>query len=330
VSWSDLAFPIVLGLGLIFDFLNGFHDSSNVVATAISSQALPPRLALSLAAVSEFLGPFIFGVAVATTIGKGLLDAKALTIEVLIAGLISAVIWDLVTWYFGIPSSSSHALLGGLLGAGIMEAGPQVVQLPGLMLIILALLASPLAGLLMGFLVMRVTLWLVRGASPKVNRLFRSLQVVTLVGLSLSHGTNDAQKTMGVISLGLLLAGRISSFSVPTWVIAVSAGAIALGTVFGSWRLIRTLGGRIFRIRPIHGFTSQVAGAIVILSAALLGGPVSTTQVLSSTIMGVGAAERLSKVRWGVLRDLAIAWLLTIPLCAAMAALAYLGISLLD
>lgn len=316
-------FPYLLGLALAFDFLNGFHDSSNIVATVISSRALPPRLALLIAAMAEFSGPFIFGVAVAKTVGDDLLHTETLTVEVILAALVASVIWNLITWRLGIPSSSSHALVGGLLGAGIVADGLAVVQIAGLTKILIALLISPVLGLLMGFLVMHLTMLLAHKATPKISTLFKRLQLGTLIGLALSHGTNDAQKTMGVLTLGLLLEGRIPSFEVPLWVIAASAGAIALGTSFGGWRLIRTLGGRIYRIRPVHGFASQISGAAVILGAAMLGGPVSTTQVMSSAIMGVGAAERVNKVRWGILKDMLVAWLLTIPLTAAVAGLAY-------
>lgn len=322
-------FPILLGLALIFDFLNGFHDSSNIVATVISSGAMRPRAALILAAATEFAGPFLFGVAVATTVGAELLDTQALQISIVIAALVAAVLWNLLTWYLAIPSSSSHALLGGLLGAGIAGVGLEVVKLQGLIKILLALLLSPFAGLTVGFLVMRVTRWLVRNAPPRINSAFRSAQVLTLMILGLSHGTNDAQKTMGVITLGLVAAGIQQEFLVPIWVIALSATAIALGTSFGGWRLIQTLGGRMYRIRPIHGFTSQITGAGVILGAALLGGPVSTTQVMSSSIIGVGAGERINKVRWNILGEMLIAWVLTIPATAAVAALAYLGLQLL-
>jgi len=321
---------VFIALAVVFDFINGFHDSSNIVATVIFSRALPPRVALILAAISHFIAPFLFGVAVATTIGSELLDVSAITMNVIMAAVISGIIWNLITWYFGIPSSSSHALLGGLLGAALMHSRSiSVVNPSGLIIIMIALFLSPIAGLAVGYIVMKITLFLVRGATPKVSHLFRRFQIVTLIGLSLSHGTNDAQKTMGLIAMGLLLSGQISSFYVPMWVVTVSAAAIGLGTLFGGWRLIRTLGGKIFRIRPIHGFTSQIAGSIVILSAALLGGPVSTTQVMSSSILGVGAAERINKVRWSVLGDMAVTWLFTIPVNAALAALLYLGLNLL-
>jgi PiT family inorganic phosphate transporter len=316
---------VFIALAVVFDFINGFHDSSNIVATVIFSRALPPRVALILAAISHFIAPFLFGVAVATTIGEALLDVRALTMNVIMAAIVSAIIWNLITWYFGIPSSSSHALLGGLLGAALMHSRSlAVVSASGLFKIAVALFLSPIAGLIVGYIIMKITLFLVRGATPKVNHLFRRFQIVTLIGLSLSHGTNDAQKTMGLIAMGLLLSGQISSFYVPMWVVT-----IGLGTLFGGWRLIRTLGGKIFRIRPIHGFTSQIAGSIVILSAALLGGPVSTTQVMSSSILGVGAAERINKVRWSVLGDMATTWLFTIPVNAVLAALFYLGLNLL-
>jgi len=321
---------VFIALAVIFDFINGFHDSSNIVATVIFSRALPPRVALILAAISHFIAPFLFGVAVATTIGAELLDVSAITMNVLMAAIISGIIWNLITWYFGIPSSSSHALLGGLLGAALMHSRSiSVINPSGLLVIVIALFLSPIAGLAVGYIVMKITLFLVRGATPKVSHLFRRFQIVTLIGLSLSHGTNDAQKTMGLIAMGLLLSGQISSFYVPMWVVTVSAAAIGLGTLFGGWRLIRTLGGKIFRIRPIHGFTSQIAGSIVILSAALLGGPVSTTQVMSSSILGVGAAERANKVRWSVLGDMAVTWFFTIPVNAVLAALFYLGLNLL-
>ncbi|MES0340226.1 MAG: inorganic phosphate transporter [Anaerolineales bacterium] len=323
-------FIVFIALAVVFDFINGFHDSSNIVATVIFSRALPPRVALILAAISHFIAPFLFGVAVATTIGEALLDVSALTMNVIMAAIVSAIIWNLITWYFGIPSSSSHALLGGLLGAALMHSRSlAIVSASGLFKIAVALFLSPIAGLIVGYIVMKITLFLVRGATPKVSHLFRRFQIVTLIGLSLSHGTNDAQKTMGLIAMGLLLSGQISTFYVPMWVVTVSAAAIGLGTLFGGWRLIRTLGGKIFRIRPIHGFTSQIAGSIVILSAALLGGPVSTTQVMSSSILGVGAAERINKVRWSVLGDMAVTWLFTMPVNAALAALLYLGLNLL-
>lgn len=309
---------ILIALALVFDFLNGFHDSSNVVATPISSGAIPPRRALMMAAVAHFIGPFLFGVAVATTIGDGLLVEDSITTTALIAGLVGAIAWNLITWYFGLPSSSSHALIGGLVGAALVESGIEAIQLDGLTKIVIALLLSPILGLAIGYGVMFVTLLASRGATPKVNTFFRKIQYGTMIGLALSHGTNDAQKTMGVITLGLVTAGVLDTFEVPLWVIFLCSTAIALGTALGGWRLIRTLGGKIFRIRPVHAFASQLAGGAVIMGAALAGAPVSTTQVMSTAIIGVGAAERANKVRWTVLRDLLVAWMLTIPAAALM------------
>jgi PiT family inorganic phosphate transporter len=318
---------VLLILATVFNFLNGFHDSSNIVATPISSNSMRPRLALLVAAVSEFVAPFLFGVAVATTIGAGLLNIEVITVSMINAALAAAITWDLITWYVGLPSSSSHALIGGLVGAAVVAEGFQAVNPAGLVRVLTALLVSPVLGLAFGYLTMRLVLLATRSASPSVNVLFRGAQVFTLTGLALSHGTNDAQKTMGVIAMGLVAAGILPSFSVPPWVVALSATAIALGTFSGGWRLIRTLGGKIYRIRPVHAFSSQVSGAAVIFGAAMVGGPVSTTQVMSSSIMGVGAADRINMVRWGILREMVTAWLLTIPVTAVLAGLIYLLIS---
>jgi len=283
----------MIALALIFDFLNGFHDSSNIVATMIASRALTGRQALTITAAAEFIGPFLFGVAVATTLGHEVLNDAQIRLSVTLSALIASVIWNLITWWLGIPSSSSHALVGGLIGAAVVESGLGVVKLEGLGKVILALAISPLIGLTVGFLVMKTVLFLARSAGPGINTFFKRSQIVTAIALALSHGTNDAQKTMGVITMGLVSAKVLPTFHVPLWVIAISAGAIALGTWTGGWRLIRTIGGRFYKIRPIHGFTVQIASASVILSAAFLGGPVSTTQVVSSAVMGVGSAERV-------------------------------------
>ena len=305
---------ILVGFALIFDFLNGFHDSSNIVATIIFSRAMSPRKALWMTAAAEFAGPFLFGVAVAKTIGEDIVMPNAIDNWVLVAALAAAISWNLFTWYFGIPSSSSHALVGGLVGAVIAEAGFQAIQTAGLLKVVLALLISPILGLLVGFIITRLVFFLSKNANMKINKFFKNGQVITGLGLALSHGANDAQKTMGVITLGLLIAGVIPSFEVPLWVITISAFAISLGTAIGGWRLIRTLGGRFFKIKPVHGFTAQISSAIIILSAALLGGPVSTTQVVSSSILGAGSAQRVNMVRWGVAGNILLAWVLTIPL----------------
>jgi PiT family inorganic phosphate transporter len=311
---------VMVVIALVFDFLNGFHDSSNIVATMISSRALPPRMALIMTAIAEFCGPFVFGVAVAKTIGEDIVAPGTISIEVILAALLSAVLWNLITWFLGIPSSSSHALIGGIVGAVGAGAGLEAIHLSGLEKVLIALFTSPIIGLIAGYLFTKLVFFLARGASPHINWFFKRSQIFTAVALALSHGTNDAQKTMGVITLGLVTTGYLAYFEVPTWVIALSAGAISLGTAFGGWRLIKTLGGKFYKIRPVHGFSTQVTSASVILGAALLGGPVSTTQVVSSAIMGVGSAERLSKVRWGVAGNIAAAWLLTIPSTALVAA----------
>ena len=315
--------PIIIAvivLALVFDFLNGIHDSSNVVATMISSRALSPRMALAMTAVANFFGPFIFGVAVANTIGHEIVVAEAININVLLAALISAIFWNILTWILGFPSSSSHALIGGLIGAVVMDAGWQAIQLHGLEKILIALFASPIIGFAFGYLLLRLILLLSWKASPGINQFFKRGQIFTALALALSHGTNDAQKTMGIITLALVTGGYLKVFAVPTWVILLCAGMIALGTAVGGNKLIKTLGGKFYKIRPVDGFASQLASAVVILGASLVGGPVSTTQVVSSTIMGVGAAERVNKVRWGVAQEIATAWLLTIPATALVAA----------
>ncbi|WP_420645795.1 inorganic phosphate transporter [Candidatus Leptofilum sp.] len=325
----SFSFILLLISALLFDFLNGFHDSANIVATPIASRAMAPQKVLWLAAAAHFVGPFLFGVAVAETIGKGLTDPINVTMPVVIAAMLAAVVWNVATWYLGIPASSSHALVGGVVGAVIVAAGFGAIQSSGLTTVLVALFFSPILGIAIGYLLMKLTLFLVRGATPRINIFFKQAQVVTAVGLALSHGANDAQKTMGIITLGLLVEGAIDNFEVPLWVITISAAAIALGTAMGGWRLIRTLGGRIYKIRPIDGFVSQISGASIILGAALLGGPVSTTQVMSSSIMGAGSAQRFTKVRWQVGYEMLIAWALTIPVSGLLAALFYFPLNAL-
>jgi PiT family inorganic phosphate transporter len=321
---ASYALALLLFLALLFDFLNGFHDSANVVATIISSRAMSPRAALWIAALGNFAGPFLFGVAVAKTIGTEVAPPDSITITVLFAALAGASIWNLLTWFFGIPSSSSHALIGGILGAVIIGSGFGVVRLNGLLLIAVTLFSSPIIGFIIGGILMRLTLWLARDASPKANVFFKYAQVPTAIAMALSHGTNDAQKTMGIITLGLVVLGYQSEFFVPVWVTLISAAAIAAGTAAGGWRIIHTLGGKFYRVRPVHSFTSQFTSSIVILVASLLGGPVSTTQVVSSSILGVGASQRVSQVRWSVLREIIVAWLLTVPAAGVLSALLFL------
>ncbi|MHB8933084.1 MAG: inorganic phosphate transporter [Bellilinea sp.] len=314
---------ILIGLALVFDFLNGVHDSSNIVATMISSRAIRPRVALAMTAAAEFAGPFIFGVAVANTIGDEIVISESINMEVLIAALIGAIGWNLLTWWLGIPSSSSHALIGGILGAVLIGAGFPAIKVAGVLKVVLALFLSPVLGFVTGLILANIIYFLSWKATPQINGFFKKMQIITSLGLALSHGTNDAQKTMGVITLALVIGGVLPTFNVPQWVIVISASAIALGTSVGGWRLIRTLGTKFYKIRPVHGFASQAASAAVILSASLIGGPVSTTQVVSSAIMGVGSAERLSKVRWGVAGDILFAWLFTIPATMGLSAFIY-------
>ncbi len=315
---SQLIFVIILAL--IFEFLNGMRDSSNIVATMISSRAFRPQTALGLTAIAEFFGPFLFGVTVAKTIGSDIVDSRILTLDALIACLMGAVIWNLITWFFGIPSSSSHALIGGLMGAVFVSVGLGAIKFQGLGRVLIALFASPVVGFVVGFIVMRVIFFLARNATPRVNDLFKNGQFFTAVGLAFSHGTNDAQKTMGIITLSLIISGQLTNFTIPFWVILASASTMALGTALGGWRLIRTLGGKFYKIRPVHSFATQMTSAVVILTASFIGLPVSTTQVVSSAIIGVGSSERLGKVRWSVAGDILTAWLVTIPVSALFSA----------
>ncbi|MBI3161426.1 MAG: inorganic phosphate transporter [Chloroflexi bacterium] len=311
---------LVIILALVFEFLNGMRDSSNIVATMISSRAFHPQTALGLTAISEFLGPFLFGVTVAKTIGSDIVDSQVLTLGALAAGLLGAIVWNLITWFFGIPSSSSRALIGGLAGAVLISAGAGAIKFSGFGKVLVALFASPLIGFVAGFLFLRLIYFLAQHASPRINRFFSRGQFFTAVGLAFSHGTNDAQKTIGIITLSIVIGGQMSDFTIPFWVILVSALTMAIGTALGGWRLIRTLGGKFYKIRPVHSFATQMTSAFVILAASLVGLPVSTTQVVSSAIIGVGASERFGKVRWGVAGDILIAWIVTIPASALFSA----------
>ncbi|HJR81236.1 MAG TPA: inorganic phosphate transporter [Anaerolineales bacterium] len=311
---------IVIALTLTFGFLNGIMDASNIVATMISSRAFSPRTALGIAAVAEFLGPFLFGVVLAETIGDEIVQSEILTLSVIASALVGAIGWNLITWYFGIPSSSSHALIGGLIGAVLVGAGIGALKFDGLNRVLIALFTSPLIGFIVGFLMLRLIYFLARNATPGINNFFKRSQLITAVALAFSHGTNDAQKTMGIIALSLVIDGVLPSFQVPTWVVAVSAAAIAIGTSLGGWRLIRTLGGKFYKIRPVHSFSTQLTSALVILSASFIGVPVSTSQIVSSAIIGVGSAERVSQVRWSVAEEIITAWFITIPASGLLAA----------
>jgi PiT family inorganic phosphate transporter len=311
---------VMVVLSLVFDFLNGFIGSSSIVATMIASRALSPRRALALTAAAEFVGPFLFGVAVAMTLGPGLVDLAIMNSAAILAAVTAAIVWSLFTWYSGLPSSTSHALVGGLVGAAIAAGGLSALHLAGLAKVVIALFISPVLGMIFGYLGLKTLRFLTRGATPSINAQFRRLQLATAVALALSHSTNDAQKAMGVIAMGMVATGYTTRFYIPWWVIALCALAIGLGTAVGGWRLIRTFGAKFYKIRPIHALGSQLSSAIVILGAGLLGGPVSSTQVISSAIIGAGSSDRISKVRWNVVGDMGLAWLLTIPLSALLAA----------
>lgn len=314
---------IVISLALIFDFLNGMRDVSNVVATMISSRAFSPQTALTIASISEFIGPFLFGVVVAKTIADQVVQSDVLTLTAIISALIGAIIWNLITWYFGIPGSSSHALLGGLVGAVWMAAGLSAIKWSGILKVLIALFASPLIGFVVGFLITRLIYYLAKSATPRINDFFKNTQFFTAIGLALSHGANDAQKAMGVIVLSLVIGGYLPGFQMPGWVVVLSAAVMALGASLGGWRMIRTLGARMYKIRPLHSFSTQLTSAMVVLGASLFGVPVSTSQVVSSAIIGVGTSERISKVRWSVAEEIVTSWLITIPASGMLAAGVY-------
>ncbi|MEW6402424.1 MAG: inorganic phosphate transporter [Chloroflexota bacterium] len=310
---------IVIGLALLFGLLNGMHDARNVVFTLISSRAYSARVALGVTALAELTGPFVFGVAVANAIGRGIVQAEAIDQQVLIAAVGAAILWNLITWFLRMPSSSSHALVGGLLGAASIHAGAQAVEVNGLFKTLISLFASPIVGFVFGFFVLRLIFLLSWNATPRINEFFKRSQILTAIVLGLSHGSNDSQKMMGVITLALVTGGYLDEFSVPLWVIAACALALAVGTTVGGWRLIHRVGASLYKIRPVDGFATQLTSSLVIVGASLIGGPVSATQVINSAIMGIGTAERASKVRWGIAQEIVTAWFLTIP-CSAMVA----------
>lgn len=319
----SIGLVIFLGLMLLYAFFNGFNNSGALVAAPISTRSIRPRLAIALAVLAEFIGPFVFGVAVAATVGRDFLDFRALNLNVLLATATAVIVWNAVTWLSGIPSSSSHALIGGLAGAAFAAGGVGVFKWEGVTRIAGALLLGPALGFLGGYLFLKLTLYLGRLASPRINNVFRSLQAVTTVALAMSHGTNDGQKSMGLITLGLVVLGVQGDFTIPRWVTLIVAVALSLGVATGGYRIIRTLGAKMYRLRPIHGFDSQAAAATIILTSSVLGAPVATTQVISTAILGAGAADRMRAVRWGVVSQILMAWLITIPTVALAAGLLY-------
>ncbi len=318
---------LVIGSALIFDYINGFHDTANAIATCVSTRALSVKAAIFMAAILNFTGAMV-STKVAATIGKGIVDASSVTQMVVLAGILGAIIWNLITWYYGIPTSSSHAIIGGIIGAVIAHTGPDVLQWKGIEKIVLALVLSPIAGTIIGFIFMVVVMWLFRNQSPgPLNKGFRKLQVASAALMAFSHGTADAQKSMGVITMALLAYGMIPSFVVPTWVKLACAVAMGLGTAAGGWRIIKTLGRDFVKLQPVHGFCVETASASVIMGAASFGMPVSTTHVITSAILGVGLSKRLTAVNWVVAYRIVWAWVLTIPAAALMAFLAYQGLT---
>lgn len=324
--------PIIVAaiiIALIFDFINGFHDSANSIATIVATNVLSPRNAVLLATFWNFFGAFVFSVAVATTVGKGIIDPKIVNIYVVIAALIGAILWNIITWIFGIPSSSSHALIGGLIGAGIFSSGVNSILFSGLTKVLLFIFIAPLLGFIGACIFSILLMWSFKKSDPnRINGYFRKLQIVSSSFYSLGHGMNDAQKTMGVIALLLFSAGIISSFYIPKWVIIASYSAIALGTFFGGWRIVKTMGINITKLTPFHGFAAETSGALVLLITSVFGIPVSTTHVISGSIFGVGSVKRNSGVRWQIARRILIAWVLTIPVSAVIAGLSYLAIGI--
>jgi len=314
---------LVIGAALVFDFINGFHDTANAIATCISTRALSIRSAIMMAAGLNFVGAMI-STKVATTIGKEIVDPSNVTQMVVLAGIIGAIIWDLITWYYGIPSSSSHAIIGGIMGAVIAHAGVAALHGAGLKKIILALVLSPLVGIATGFIFMVIMLWAFRNKSPYgLNKAFRKLQILSAAFMAFSHGTADAQKSMGVITLALVSYGYIATFHVPPWVMVACALAMALGTAIGGWRIIKTVGHDFVKLQPVHGFCVETASAGVILGASALGMPTSTTHIITSSILGVGLSKRLSAVNWQIAYRIVWAWVLTIPASAAVSFVTY-------
>lgn len=319
----------IILVALVFDFLNGFHDAANSIATIVSTRVLTPLQAVVWAAFFNFIAAFGFGTAVASTIGKGIIDVTKINETVILGGLLGAISWNIITWYFGLPTSSSHALIGGYAGAAIVRAGWSVIIPKGWYPTLKGIVLAPLIGLALAFVLIVITYSLLKGGRPRrIDQVFRKLQLVSAAFYSLGHGTNDAQKTMGIIAGVLFSAGYLARFEIPFWVVLICYAAIGLGTLFGGWRIVKTMGQKIAKLRPIGGFCAETAGAIVILNASHIGIPVSTTHVITGSIVGVGSIYGLSAVKWGVAGRIVWAWILTIPASAGMAALCYLVLRL--
>jgi PiT family inorganic phosphate transporter len=330
VEGLSLLLIVVVVLAIIFDYINGFHDAANAIATSVATRALHPRAAIAMAAAFNFIGAFA-GTAVARTIGAGLVDERTTSQAIIAAALVGAIAWNLLTWWWSLPSSSSHALIGGLFGATLVAAGPQAFKVEGIVdKVLVPMISSPLMGFLLALLLMIALYWIFRHARRRtISPRFRRLQLISAGFMAFSHGSNDAQKTMGIITLALFSAGLIQSVEVPTWVIVVAAGAISLGTAAGGWRIMHTMGQRVVKLEPVHGFAAETTAAAVLLTTAQLGMPVSTTHVISSAIMGVGTARGTRGVRWGVARNILLAWFITIPAAGIAAAGSWLVLSAL-
>lgn len=315
---------VVVITAVIFEYINGFHDSANAIATVVSTKVLTARAAIIYAGILN-MGGALLGTHVASTVGKGIVETTSVTQGVILCALISAIIWNLITWYYAIPSSSSHALIGGLIGASISKAGLGVVKIHGVIQkVLLPMVTSPLIGLAIGFIFMVIILWVFSKSNPdKVNRYFKKLQLVSSGVMALSHGTNDAQKTMGIITLSLVTYHSLDSFVVPKWVIVLCAVTMGCGTMAGGWRIIRTMGSKMIKLKPVHGFAAETSAAAVILCASHFGIPISTTHVISTSIMGVGSTRGIHAVKWGIVGNIVMAWILTIPTCMLIAGILY-------
>jgi PiT family inorganic phosphate transporter len=316
---------VIIALALVFDFINGFHDAANSIATVVSTRVLSPKLAVVWAAFFNFAAFAVLGTHVAKTIGKGVIDPSVVTPHIILAAVVGAIIWNLITWWLGLPTSSSHALIGGLVGAALVAAGPHSVLLPGLFKIARFIVISPLVGMALGFLFMTIIYHLFQHSTPrKVDKLFRRLQLFSAAAFSLGHGGNDAQKTMGIITALLYATGHLTGeFHVPIWVVLTSHAAIGLGTMSGGWRIVKTMGMKLTKLQPVGGFCAETAGAVTLFATTLTGIPVSTTHTITGAIVGVGSTRRLSAVKWGIAGRIVWAWVLTIPMSALVAALTY-------
>jgi PiT family inorganic phosphate transporter len=315
---------LIILVALVFDFLNGFHDAANSIATVVSTRVLSPQKAVVWAAFFNFVAAFVLGTHVAKTLGSGMIDLSVVTQDVVLAGLVGAIAWNLITWYYGIPVSSSHALIGGYAGAAVAKAGWGAIIASGWTKTLIFIVLAPLIGMILGFTLMASITWLLRKWNPfRLDKLFRRLQLLSAAFYSLGHGGNDAQKTMGIITGLLVASGHLQKFEVPLWVILISHAAIAFGTMFGGWRIVKTMGSKITKLQPFGGFCAETSGALTLIGATLSGIPVSTTHTITGAIVGVGATKRLSAVKWGVAGRIVWAWVLTIPLSAAMSAATY-------